>query len=497
MTLFQAKLKVWNNGVMRMKRAIIICVAVICAISLSACGKADEIPPKQGTEERISEDQQPEGSIEEELSTPAPVEEEISPSQELKEAESEQESKQKQWQMYIQPDMPEPYIEVLKQYEQAMNAGVEDFNDEEVMDRFNWIDGEWRYLYDLYCRRLAWDVNHNEMDDNYRYSLKDLTGDGFPELILGYYLDSLDKTTPEVVYYYSETEGIKMECLSDYYTMTLYQGGIIEYISGGVMYTKTYLQFQEETESWELAVRVVVDWDSDTDSDRGYYWGDDVGGYLTDNELMSEEEYQKIMAQYTAEPVELEWTSLVISVEPGDSYFFPQGAASYVYMATFADLGPQQEEKEVVLLLHVTEVRSFEQGTLYELNIDSDVEAPDTHAGYRGDWRDFGLFYVQGDEVYFIRADGVKRDYQTVEEILNAGTLVCNEAGVEDVLDEGEKGWHEFILVDGDRREYHGYSTLVDTGYYEHFYWEKGKGLVTYESGYGAEADGIEMHLAE
>lgn len=293
-----------------MKRAIFIGAAIICAISLSACGKADEIPPMQGTEESISEDQQPEDSIEEELSTPAPVEEEILPSQEPKEAEWSQ----IQWQVYIQPDMPEPYIEVLKQYEQAMNSGVKDFNDEEVMDKFNLINGEWRYLYDLYCRRLAWKAGHNEADDKFIYSLKDLTGDGFPELILGYYIDSFDETTPEVVYYYSETEGIKMECLSDYYTMTLYEGGIVEYISGGVTYTKTYLKFQEETESWELAVRVVVDWDSDTNSDRGYYWGDDIGD-LTDNEPMSEEEYQKIMAQYASEPVELEWTSLVLSVE--------------------------------------------------------------------------------------------------------------------------------------------------------------------------------------
>ena len=295
-----------------MKRTVFISVAIICAINLSACGDTYEIPPIQGTEISISEDQQPEDSIEEELSTPAPVEEEeISLWQETNEAESEQ----IRWQLYIPPDMPEPYIEVLKQYEQVVNADVEDFGDEEVMDKFYLIDGEWRYVYDLYGRSLMWSVRHNETFDHFTYSLMDLTGDGFPELIMGKYFDSLDETIPDVVYYYSETEGIKMECLSDYYTMTLYEGGVIEYISGGVTYTKTYLQFQEETESWELAVRIVVDWDSDTDSDRGYYWEDDVGGYLTDNEPMSEEEYQKIMAQYATEPVELGWTPLVFSVE--------------------------------------------------------------------------------------------------------------------------------------------------------------------------------------
>lgn len=183
--------------------------------------------------------------------------------------------------------------------------------------------------------------------------------------------------------------------------------------------------------------------------------------------------------------------------ESANDYFFPQDTDSYAYRVSFAytDFEPQQEDQKVIL--YITEVQAFEKGILYELKIDSDVEAPDTHAGYRGDWRNFGLFYVQGDEIYFIRADEAERDYQTEEEILNAGTLVCNEAGREDALGEDERGWHEFILVDGDRREYHGYSTLVETGYYEHFYWEKGKGLVTYESGYGAEADGIKMYLSE
>ena len=198
------------------------------------------------------------------------------------------------------------------------------------------------------------------------------------------------------------------------------------------------------------------------------------------------------MSQGLMEP---ERTPLLSGSESADGYFFPQGVDSCVYMAAFADFWPQQKENEVVM--YITEVQVFEEGTLYDLKIDSNVEAPDTHAGYRGDWRNFGLFYVQGDEIYFIRAEEAKSEYQTVEEILCAGTLVCSEAGEEDALGEDERGWHEFILVDGNRREYHGYSTLVETGYYEHFYWEKGKGLVTYESGYGALADGIEMYLVE
>ena len=204
---------------------------------------------------------------------------------------------------------------------------------------------------------------------------------------------------------------------------------------------------------------------------------------------------QETEAPVSQGAMELERSLLFSEPELADGYFFLQGVDSHVYVAAVADFWPKQQENEVIL--HITEVQVFEEGTLYGLKIDSDVEAPDTHRGYRGDWRNFGLFYVQGDEIYFIRAEEAKSEYQTVDEILNVGTLVCSEAGKEDALGEDERGWHEFILADGDRREYHGYSTLLETGYYEHFYWEKGKGLVTYESGYGAEADGIKMNLAE
>lgn len=66
---------------------------------------------------------------------------------------------------------------------------------------------------------------------------------------------------------------------SDYYDMVLYEGGIIEYISGGVTYAETYLQFHEETDSFEMVVRVVVDWDFETDGVKGYYWGEKVMSY--------------------------------------------------------------------------------------------------------------------------------------------------------------------------------------------------------------------------
>ena len=227
------------------------------------------------------------------------------------------ESEQIKYQVYIQPDMPEPFIEVLRQYEEFMNADNQNLNDEDVQKKIYSVDGEWRYLYDESWLSALWRGEEGVIEEEgvIRYSLEDLTGDGYPELVMGYYISD-DTILPEVVYYYSQTEGIKMECLSSYYIMVLYEDSVIEYISGGVNYTETFIQFQEETESWQQVACVVVNWDYETDSVKGYYWGDNLSGDLTDNRPMSIEEYQKIIAQYATGPMELEWTPLIFSAEP-------------------------------------------------------------------------------------------------------------------------------------------------------------------------------------
>nr|WP_300821575.1 hypothetical protein [uncultured Acetatifactor sp.] len=222
------------------------------------------------------------------------------------------ESGQRKWQVHIQPGMPEPFIEVLRQYEQFMNADIQNLNDEGVREKIDSVDGKWRYLYDELCGSWLAAAWRGE-EDVIRYSLEDLTGDGYPELVMGYCRSSDDAVYPEVVYYYSRTEGIRMECLSSYYTMELYEDGVILYVSGGAAYTETFIQFQEEAECWQQVACIAVDCDYETDSVRGYYWGDDVSGDLTGNRPMSAEEYQKIIAHYAAEPVALEWTSLIRS----------------------------------------------------------------------------------------------------------------------------------------------------------------------------------------
>ena len=56
------------------------------------------------------------------------------------------ESGPRKWQVHIQPGMPEPFIEVLRQYEQFMNADIQNLNDEDVREKIDSVDGKWRYF---------------------------------------------------------------------------------------------------------------------------------------------------------------------------------------------------------------------------------------------------------------------------------------------------------------------------------------------------------------
>ncbi len=181
------------------------------------------------------------------------------------------------------------------------------------------------------------------------------------------------------------------------------------------------------------------------------------------------------------------------SSEQAVNYFFPQEVVSQEYTAVFSGFSGQAEQKDVTL--SVKEVQHFKEGILYELKVDSNEEELNSYEEYRGKWWNIGFFFVKEDEIYLIRGEEILNSFQSADEIQNAGTLVCNEAGKEDILGEDQKGWHEYIVVDGDRREYHAYNNLTETGYYECFVWEAGRGLVRYWSGYGARSNDIELFL--
>lgn len=211
--------------------------------------------------------------------------------------------------VYLCPGMPQPYIEVLKQYEQFINANVQDINDDSVIEKFG---NEWEYLYNELCMFMS------PCGTNIYYALTDLTGDGYPEMILAY--EIAHENYLEVIYNYSETYGIGMECATSYYQMTIYQNCIVEYISGGVNYSTTYLQYQDDLETWVVADRISIynEWDSVNKKMTGikYYGGNWTSGGVLDTEI-TEEEYLQIQEKYVTEPMEFEWIPLVCEPDLG------------------------------------------------------------------------------------------------------------------------------------------------------------------------------------
>ena len=73
--------------------------------------------------------------------------------------------------------------------------------------------------------------------------------------------------------------------------------------------------------------------------------------------------------------------------------------------------------------------------------------------------------------------------------------IVCQEGEIKDNLKQEQKGYHQYLLVKDDLREYHSYNNMVESGYFETFIWERNIGLKYYKSGYGAEFSLVELEL--
>lgn len=170
------------------------------------------------------------------------------------------------------------------------------------------------------------------------------------------------------------------------------------------------------------------------------------------------------------------------------NFFFPGETVSCTYRVKTSIYELSSVEQ---VDLTITEINRFEEGVLYELKWEEDERIVDQ---YGIPVLYLGLFFVQDDKIYRIRDEAVKDERSDGKTIMEKGTLVCCEEGMADALLQEERGWHEYILADGDKREYHGYNTLVETGYYESFTWEEGKGLTGYRRGYGAEAEAVELY---
>lgn len=184
------------------------------------------------------------------------------------------------------PDVPEVYRNVLWQYVQVIRA---DIDWDTLYERQ--MNGEWQNVY--------WEFFPGRSGEHeIYYCLKDLTDDGFPELIMS----CDDPMYIDFIYYYNQEKGIQNTHMSGYWDLTLYEGGVVKR-EHGILYI-IYEQFQPDTEEWELVVRSEYSWDEDASR---YYrsWDDSME--------IEEEEYQRIIDELTREPIEpieLEWTLL-------------------------------------------------------------------------------------------------------------------------------------------------------------------------------------------
>lgn len=169
-----------------------------------------------------------------------------------------------------------------------------------------------------------------------------------------------------------------------------------------------------------------------------------------------------------------------------NSFFFKSNVSALNYKGNF--LFDDIIEEEVKL--NINEVANLKYGKLYELKLDPIQGIPNERLN-------LGYFYVQKDKIYKIEpTEENLGKLKTSEELPNNSVIVCQDKEIKDTLGENESGWHHYMEVNGDKREYHSYNNEISTGYYESFVWEKNKGLVNYRSGYGAESDSIELQLS-
>jgi hypothetical protein len=102
---------------------------------------------------------------------------------------------------------------------------------------------------------------------------------------------------------------------------------------------------------------------------------------------------------------------------------------------------------------------------LYHLKFDSIDDIPDNRL-------DLGFFYIQQNKIYRIESNKLNLDKLIKTGKLPEGTsIVCQDEAMKDALGEKNKGWHQYISANGNKREYSSYNNKVETGFYEAFVW--------------------------
>lgn len=158
-----------------------------------------------------------------------------------------------------------------------------------------------------------------------------------------------------------------------------------------------------------------------------------------------------------------------------NEFFFPTNTNFIKYNVDYVnDLSSNN-----LLTFKIIDKGRFLEGELYELQCNSGNS--DFYNRL-----DMTYFYVNKNEIYIINNNNKNSDKIRDGLMPDDSKLVCSNESYSDQLNPNEKGQHYYIEKKENICEYHFWDNSVESGYYEKMIWEKGKGLIYYQSGYGA-----------
>ena len=131
---------------------------------------------------------------------------------------------------------------------------------------------------------------------------------------------------------------------------------------------------------------------------------------------------------------------------------------------------------------------TYEKGNVYTITIQHEKCPGSTDVDGTDRFR-LGSFYVTKDAIYYLR--DITDEISPEEDFLNYGEVVCSPTEEEYRIDTFEVR----VENEGNICRYRIWDTAVETGWYCRMVWTRGQGLTYYRSGYGAEADPIEISL--
>lgn len=169
----------------------------------------------------------------------------------------------------------------------------------------------------------------------------------------------------------------------------------------------------------------------------------------------------------------------------GDTYFFSDSKQHITYSGAI-EFGGDFQNISVVLNIY----RESSIVDLYELKLDKIEGIPEEKLN-------LGCFFREGLTIYRVNSQIDMSGIIDKSDIILNSVVVSNDEPISDVLGGEERGYHHWIDVYDNKCEYHSYSNQAETGFYEIFVWELGKGLVEYESGFGAERDSIHLTMED